>query len=320
MVDHDGAFKVLLATFFREFLELFAPALAAQLVDDDFTFLTTESFADLVDTRRRNADLVVETRLRAGNATILVHLEHQAQDDSVLARRMFRYFGRFHERYDVPIYPIALCSYPSPRIAVPAHYAVAVAPLDVLHFQFQVVQLSQLRWRAYLDTPNPVAVALMARMDVAPQDRWRVKAACLRRAIGLPLSIDAQRLIAQFVDQYLPLDPVDDAAFRADVATYSQPEQEGIMEFVTSWQRQGREEGRKEGREEGREEAARTIVLQLAHKRFGVLDAATTARITDLDPHALDALVLALLDFTSAADLTAWLDAQSTRPRHNGTI
>ena len=143
MVDHDGAFKVLLTAFFREFLELFAPALAAQLVDDDFTFLTTESFADLVDTRRRNADLVVETRLRAGNATILVHLEHQAQDDPVLARRMFRYFSRFHDRYDVPIYPIALCSYASPRTAVPAQYAVAVAPLAVLQFQFQVVQLAR---------------------------------------------------------------------------------------------------------------------------------------------------------------------------------
>jgi hypothetical protein len=27
-----------------------------------------------------------------------------------LDRRMFRYFARFYDRYDRPIYPIALCS------------------------------------------------------------------------------------------------------------------------------------------------------------------------------------------------------------------
>ena len=141
-----------------------------------------------------------------------------------------------------------------------------------------------------------------------------MKAACLRRAIGMPLRDEARRLIAQFVDQYLPLDPVDDAAFRADIATYTRPEREGIMEFVTSWQRQGREEGRVEGREE----AARDIVLRLARKRFGTVDLVTTERIAALDQTALDTLVLALLDFGSAADLTAWLDAQSAAQTHTG--
>ena len=249
-VVYDGAFKVLLTEFFREFLELFAPVLAAQLVDDDVTFLATESFADLIDTQRRNADMVVQTRLRTGNATILVHLEHQAQPDDVLARRMFRYFSRFHDRYDLPIYPIALCSYQR-RHVEPTSYTVTVPPEEVLHFRYQVVQLKQLDWRAYLNTTNPVAVALMARMHIAQRDRWRVKAAAVRLAVGLPISADAERLVVRFVARYLVLRPVDDAAFRADVATYSQPEQERIMEIVTSWERQAHKAGRVKGRAEG---------------------------------------------------------------------
>ncbi len=150
-IDHDGAFKMLLTAFFAEFLELFAPALAAQLDSNDLTFLATESFVDLIDPDRRTADMVIQTRLRSRRATILIHLEHQAQHDPTLAQRMFRYFARFHDRYDLPIYPIALCSYPRPRSDTPAVYTVTVEPLEVLMFNFQVAQLNQLRWREFHD-------------------------------------------------------------------------------------------------------------------------------------------------------------------------
>ena len=303
-IDHDGAFKMLLTDFFAEFLELFAPALAAQIDPDDLTFLATESFVELIDPDRRDADMVIQTRLRNRRATILIHLEHQAQPDPTLARRMFRYFARFHDRYDLPIYPIALCSYPSSRSDTPAVYTVTVEPLDVLTFNFQVVQLAKLRWRDFLESENPVAVALMARMQIASRDRWRVKAACLRRAMGLRLTSEARRRIAQFVDLYLPLNAAGEAAFRADVATYTHAEQEGIMEIVTSWQRQGRVE------------EARDIAFRLATKKFGSLDSVSSVQIEALTKPQLDALLIALLDFTSPDDLAIWL---AQRPGESDT-
>ena len=116
-INHDAAFKVLLTEFFAEFLELFVPALAEQLDPGTLMFLETESFVDLIDPDRRTADLIVQARLRNQRATILIHLEHQAQRDKLLHRRMFRYFARFYDRYNVPIYPIALCSYQTPKQA-----------------------------------------------------------------------------------------------------------------------------------------------------------------------------------------------------------
>ncbi len=184
-IDHDALFKLVLTAFFREFIDLVAPDLAAALDPEPPVFLDKERFADLFDPDRREADLVAQVRLRQRPATLLIHLEHQAQADAALDRRMFRYFARLYDRYDQPIYPIALCSYLRPRRPAADRHELRAAHHTVLMFQYQVVQLNRMDWRAYLTTTNPAAMALMARMRVAPEDRWRVKAACLRL---LPLS------------------------------------------------------------------------------------------------------------------------------------
>ncbi|MFQ3682755.1 hypothetical protein [Roseiflexus sp.] len=78
--------------------------------------------------------------------------------------------------------------------------------------------MNQMDWRAHLTTTNPAAIALMARMRIDPADRWRVKAACLRLLAGAPLTGVQRRLIGQFVDVYLPLNPAEEAALAAEVA------------------------------------------------------------------------------------------------------
>jgi len=44
----------------------------------------------------------------------------------------------------------------------------------VLDFSFQAIQLNRLNWRDYLRQANPVASALMAKMNIASADRPRV--------------------------------------------------------------------------------------------------------------------------------------------------
>lgn len=209
-IDHDAIFKQLLEEFFVEFLELFVPE-ALQLLDASrLTFLDKEVFRDLLDPDRREADLVVQARFRDQPTIFIVHLEHQAQEDKVLHQRMFRYFAKFHDRYSVPVYPIALCSYRTPKQVAPDRYAVGFPDFAVLDFRFRVVQLNQLRWRDYLQHPNPLATALLTRMQVAPHERLAVKAACLAHLIGLPISAKRRRIIGQFLEVYLPLEPRDE--------------------------------------------------------------------------------------------------------------
>jgi flagellar biosynthesis/type III secretory pathway protein FliH len=148
-------------------------------------------------------------------------------------------------------------------------------------------------------------MALMARMRVAPEDRWRVKAACLRLLAGAPLSGAQRRLIGQFVDIYLPLNAREEQALAAEVARLPGAAKEVVMELITSWERKGRAEGLREGLREGQ----RLVVERMLTRRFGALPRGVRERLATLTTDELTALADALLDFTSLAEVEAWLAA-----------
>lgn len=298
-IDHDAIFKQLLEEFFVEFLELFVPE-ALQLLDaSTLTFLDKEVFRDLLDPDRREADLVVQARFRDQPTTFIVHLEHQAQEDKVLHQRMFRYFAKFHDRYSVPVYPIALCSYRTPKSLAPDRYAVGFPDFTVLDFRFRVVQLNQLRWRDYLENPNPLATALLTRMQVAPRERRAVKAACLAHLVGLPISTKRRRLLRQFLQVYLPLQPAEESLLQEELADLVPREPEEVMtQIVDTFERLG----------------AVKIITAALDKRFGPLDATIKDQIALYPFELLEALNLAQFDFASLDDLKTWLTTNPVPP------
>ena len=79
------------------------------------------------------------------------------------------------------------------------------------------------------------------------------------------------------------------------------------MQIVTSWMREGLEQGRQEGLEEGRRQEALAIVLRLLARRVGVVEPQLQEHIQELAIAQIEDLGEALLDFTSKADLVAWL-------------
>ena len=143
-IDHDAIFKMVLRAFFAEFIDLFFPDLGAALQPDSLTFLDKEFFQDLVDPDRREADMVVQAQLRGDTAFFIIHLEHQAQAIPGFDRRMFRYFSRLYDLYDVLIYPIALLSYSSPRELAGDRHQMTIGDFAVLDFRYRVVQLNRL--------------------------------------------------------------------------------------------------------------------------------------------------------------------------------
>jgi predicted transposase YdaD len=83
--------------------------------------------------------------------------------------------------------------------------------------------------------------------------------------------------------------------------------QEGRRE---GWQ-EGRLEGRQEGQQEGRQAEAAAMTQRLLQRRFGPLATEKQARLQALPLAELEALADALLDFQTAADLSAWLGQRS---------
>jgi hypothetical protein len=229
MVDHDRLFKELLSTFFVEFLDLFFPELSADLVRDSLLFLDKEVFTDVTSGERHEADLVVQARLQNQPSFFLIHVEHQAQAQADFGRRMFRYFARLHERYALPVYPIVLFSYATPRRPEPDVYRVAVATWVVLEFHYRVLQLNRLAWQDFVRRPNPVASALMTRMAMTPEERPRVKLECLRVLAALRLDPARQQLVSGFVDTYLQLNAQEQAQFDAGLARVQPGEREEVV-------------------------------------------------------------------------------------------
>ncbi|REJ38440.1 MAG: DUF4351 domain-containing protein, partial [Microcystis flos-aquae DF17] len=218
-------------------------------------------------------------------------------------RRMFTYFARFHEKFVLPIYPIVIFSYQKPKREAISQYVVDFPDFKVLEFNYQVVQLNRLNWRDFLNQPNPVASALMAKMNIAEKERAKVKAECLRLLITLRLDPARMQLISGFIDIYLNLNPVEERQFQEEISTFSQPVQEGVMQITTSWMRQGIELGIEQGIER-----EKTLILRQLKRKLGEINPSLETKIMELSIDDVEALAEALFDFSTVKDLISWLN------------
>lgn len=67
------------------------------------------------------------------------------------------------------------------------------------------------------------------------------------------------------------------------------------------------------GREEGRQEGQVKLIMRLLSRRLGQLNPDFEVRMSELPSHELENLAEAMLDFSNAEDLTAWLEANSPK-------
>ncbi|TRU70413.1 MAG: DUF4351 domain-containing protein, partial [Microcystis viridis Mv_BB_P_19951000_S69] len=212
-------------------------------------------------------------------------------------------FARFHEKFVLPIYPIVIFSYSKPKREAISQYVVDFPDFKVLEFNYQVVQLNRLNWRDFLNQTNPVASALMAKMNIAEKERAKVKAECLRLLITLRLDAARMQLISGFIDTYLNLNPVEEIQFQEEISTFSQPVQEGVMQITTSWMRQGIEQGIERGIER-----EKTLILRQINRKLGEINPSLETKIMELSIDDVEVLAEALFDFSTVEDLINWLN------------
>jgi hypothetical protein len=300
MIDHDFLFKELLTAFFVDFIDLFEPDLAGYLDKSPVSFLDKELFND---GRRHEADIVVSARCEHEEPFFLIHTEAQSQHQADFGKRLFHYFAKLSEKHNVPIYPIALLSFDRPKKVQPSEYVVAIPHHEVMRFTYRVIQLNRLDWRQFLNRRNPVAAALMAKMQIASKDRPVVKLECERLLTSLDLDWPRQRIISGFIKTYLKLNAEEEKQYMKERSKLPAAQQGRIKRINAFWAVEERQEGRLEGRLE--------IVLELLNCRLGTLGKQTDVRLQKLSPEQLIALSRALLNFGKAADLNQWLDSQA---------
>lgn len=313
-------FKELLRACFAEFIEAFLPEVYAYLDTRSVEFIEQESADETTQHEKLAVDILVKARFKGRLTCFLIHVEAQASKKRWSGRRMFIYFAAQSNKHDLPLYPIALLSWDRPRKAEPSQYAVDFPNRRVLEFNYDVIQLNRLDWRDFLKSNNPVAIALMARMNVEPKEFPIVKAACLRLLSGQKLPERKLRPIRRFIDAYLPLTtPQRQKEFEEEINQLSPQEREKIMEYLTPTERigfnKGLIEGKIEGKIEGRIEGKIELSLKLLSQRLGELSAAIQKRLRKLSDDQIDALALALLDFQTKSELNRWLKEHATTTR-----
>ena len=283
MTPHDQHFKVLLITFFSEFMEAFVPEIASVMDARQCEFLDKE----LIWIRRRLrkskfVDLVAKVKLKGEPGFILVHIEHQAQNRRDISQRMFLYAAGLIERYGLPVWPVLLTSYTQPRQVAPDCYEMTVRGRRIILFNYELVQLNRLNWRDYLKLPNPAATALMVRMNIAPADRVRVKSEILRLLLTMRLRPEKADLILGFVETYLELTAKEELKLQRQIDTLTEEDQEKIMKMLLPGERAGLRKGRQEGRQEGRQQMLREDVLDILEERFNDVPYALREKIQEI--------------------------------------
>jgi len=311
-IDHDRLFKELLIIFFREFIMLFLPQVAAYTDFSTLAPLDKEVFTDVTAGEKHEVDVLMQVKFKPGiegygeGAAFLVHVENQASSKANFNKRMFIYYSRLIEKFDIDIYPIALFSFDEPYRSEPHQYVVKFPNKTVLDYNFDPIQLNQLDWHDFLQRPNPVASALMTKMKIAPADRPKVKAQCVAMLVGLELDEAKNQLLTGFMNTYLDLNQDEEKVFQAELDTLVSPQKkEEIMDFVTTRDLRVMAEGQLKGRQEGETD----LLLHLLNiKLSSSLPPDLVERIQALSEADLRRLGEALFNFNTVSDVTKWLD------------
>jgi len=159
-------------------------------------------------------------------------------------------------------------------------------------------------WRDYLHSDNPVASALMAKMAIAPADRVRVKAECLRLLITLKLDSARSRFISGFIDTYLRLERDEAQRFERWFKTeISLNGQEKIMELTTSWKEEGLQLGLQQGLQQGIKQGESLVLKRLLTRRFKSIPPDVLLRIEQAVPEQLETWIENTLDATTLEEV-----------------
>ena len=232
MINHDRLLKELLSTFFVEFLELFFPEVVTHLEQDSISFLEPDLLSDITNQTRDGTKLVVQAKFRSQDSFFLIYWDNHQQASADFSQQVFHYFSHLYKQYGLPVYPIAIFADDEPDSLQPNFHQVKFHEQVILEFNYALIQLNHLSWRNFVRQPNPVASALMARMNMAPEERPRVKFQCLHMLAKLSLAPTKRQFLAEFIDTYLPLNAEEWQLFEAEIGKIEPVEREAVMNAV----------------------------------------------------------------------------------------
>lgn len=305
----DGPWKLVLRAYFKEAITFFFPE-TAKLIDwrkpPEFLDKEFQQIAPETETGRRFADQLVKVQRKRGKELwLLLHTEVQAAREAKFAERMFLYSLRIFDIFRRPAISLAiLCD--ANASWRPSEYSFGY-PDTSLSFCFGVVKLLDYkeRWAELEASDNPFAVVVMTHLkaqetkqDKQSRKEWKLK--LIRRLYEKGYNREDIVSLFRFIDWMMVLPKGLDRSFWTELKTYEETRK---VPYITSVERIGFERGLEEGRHEGK----KSLLHRLLVGKFGKLPEHLSSAVGLLSPEAIDALAIALLNFSSIEDLEDWL-------------
>jgi len=212
---------------------------------------------------------------------------------------MYQYHCQLFLRHHLDIIPIAVFSDDARwREPVPDHFEMTVAGETIIRFHYRLIKLKHLDYREFLGSPNPLAYALMAKMDYTRRERVRLKVDFLRLILASDVDPARKSLLIDFVETYVSLDPQERIEFEQIVNSDTQYEE--VKKMITVYEQQGLQKGLEQGIEKGKKE----MLFLLMSKKFGPLSEAQQQTILRIDStQDLDHFLLKIMDASSLEEL-----------------
>jgi len=289
-VSHDQLFKDLLQAFFREFMELFFPTVAARLDFTQTTFLMQEVFTDIPTGEQRSVDLIAQVMtLDGAPELILIHLEVQADRRPNFPARMSEYYMLLRLRLRLPVLPIVVYLVPGAGGLTRETHTEAVFDRTVLRFEYEAVGLPDLASEDYLELNNPLAPALSALMRPGPTGRLAQKLQSLRRVLLSDVDEARKSLLVNTIETYLTLSATEELQFEA---LMGHKEAEEAREMLTIYEERGIIKGK------------RVTLIRLLRRKYGELPEDLEARVLSIQTaEELDVLLDRFVDARSLDEM-----------------
>lgn len=208
-MEYDVLFKQLLKTFFRPFMELFFPQVAARIRWDSIEFLDKEEHAQAAEGSdesqafSRITDVVVKAATLDGNAEeFLIHVEVEHPWRSTFPFRMFEYFVLLWLRHHLSVFPIAICPERRVKPFEVESYREGRFGHETLVYGYFHLGLEGLSVKDWWREDNPVSWAFSAFMEKGERDKVQLMVACFRRIYESALTDSEKILLLDFIRTY----------------------------------------------------------------------------------------------------------------------
>jgi hypothetical protein len=248
--EYDSPWKEIIEAYFEDFMQFFFPHIHSEIDwSRGYNFLDQELQQVVRDAElgKRLADKLVRVWKLSGEETwVLIHVEIQNQEESAFGERIFVYYYRLRDKYDLPIVSLAILGDERDSWR-PQSFDDELWGCEV-SFRFPIIKLLdyQPQWAELEASLNPFAIVVMAHLKTKetrkqPLERkeWKFRLTRLLYERGY----ERQDIINlfRFIDWILELPEDLKRSFRDELERY---ERENQMPYVTSIERMGIEQER----------------------------------------------------------------------------